>query len=93
MGQVDDVLDRLAAEIADRDARIAELTGEQAPGSASPPAIPGAADAVFVESDPTEPVPSEPPPGEPAAVAVRPAAGAAPDELRPARPAEENPAP
>src|SRR6478736_7264107 len=57
MGQVDDVLDRLAREIAVRDELIAELTGEPAPRSASPPAMPGAADAVFIESDPTEPVP------------------------------------
>ena len=32
MGQVDDVLDRLAAEIAERDARIAELTAGSIPG-------------------------------------------------------------
>src|SRR6478736_2054981 len=64
MGQVDDVLDRLAREIAVRDELIAELTGEPAPGSAPPPAIRGAAEAVFMESDPTEPVPREPRPGE-----------------------------
>ena len=34
MGQVDDVLDRLAAEIAARDARIAELTSFGSPGAA-----------------------------------------------------------
>ena len=31
MGQVDDVLDRLAREIAERDARIAELTSDSRP--------------------------------------------------------------
>jgi DivIVA domain-containing protein len=36
MGQVDDVLERLAAEVAERDARIAELTAAAAPKS--PPA-------------------------------------------------------
>ena len=49
MGQVDDVLDRLAAEIADRDARIAELTGGQEPLSASPPAVPDPAEVVSGE--------------------------------------------
>src|SRR6185503_5652636 len=34
MGQVDDVLERLAAEIAERDARIAELTADATPESA-----------------------------------------------------------
>jgi DivIVA domain-containing protein len=87
MGQVDDVLDRLAAEIADRDARIAELTGAPAPGSA-PAAVPDAGDAVFVEPDPTEPVSGGPPP-----VPVAPAAAGAAEELHPARSAEENPAP
>lgn len=93
MGQVDDVLDRLAHEIAVRDARIAELTGEQAPASDSHPAAPATADAVFVESDPTEPVPGEPVSKEPGPVAVVPARAAPADELHPARPAEENPAP
>jgi DivIVA domain-containing protein len=60
MGQVDDVLDRLAAEIAVRDARIAELTGGQEPSPASPPAVPGSPVAVG------EPVPGEVgPAGEP----------------------------
>ena len=35
MAEVDDVLDRLAAEIAQRDARIAELTGARS-GAAAP---------------------------------------------------------
>ena len=34
MGQVDDVLERLATEVAERDARIAELTAAAAPKSA-----------------------------------------------------------
>ena len=34
MGQVDELLERLAAEIAERDARIAELSGEQPPEQA-----------------------------------------------------------
>jgi DivIVA domain-containing protein len=46
MGQVDDLLDRLAAEIAERDARIAELGGGQirpgAPAASQlPPSYPG----------------------------------------------------
>jgi DivIVA domain-containing protein len=52
MGQVDDVLDRLAAEIAVRDARIAELTGGQRATSAPPSAGPDPAEAVG------EPVPA-----------------------------------
>ena len=91
MGQVDDVLDRLAQEVAVRDARIAELTGEPAPGSSDRPAATN--DAVFVESDPTEPVPGETVPGERAPVAVGPAAAAPAEDLHPGRPAEENPAP
>jgi DivIVA domain-containing protein len=93
MGQVDDVLDRLANEIAVRDARIAELTGEQPPASAPPPVVPDPGDGVFVESDPTEPVPGEQVPGEATPVAVGPAAAAPPGESHPVRPAEENPAP
>jgi DivIVA domain-containing protein len=39
MGQVDDLLERLGREIADRDARIAELTGATGTGApAEPPA-------------------------------------------------------
>jgi DivIVA domain-containing protein len=94
MGQVDDVLDRLAHEIAVRDARIAELTGEQSRGSASPPAaVPDLGDAVFVESDPTEPVPGGPDPGEPAPITVGPGAADPAEDLHPVGPAEENPAP
>ncbi len=37
MDQVDDLVDRLAAEIAERDARIVELTGQD-PASFAPPA-------------------------------------------------------
>ena len=40
MGQVDDVLERLAAEIAERDARIAELTADATPESAPPTELP-----------------------------------------------------
>ncbi|MFD8888513.1 DivIVA domain-containing protein [Streptomyces erythrochromogenes] len=36
MAEVDDVLERLAAELADRDARIALLTGTASPASAAP---------------------------------------------------------
>ncbi len=36
MSEVDDVLERLAAELAERDARIALLTGTASPGSAAP---------------------------------------------------------
>ncbi|KJY21168.1 MULTISPECIES: DivIVA domain-containing protein [Streptomyces] len=36
MAEVDDVLERLAAELAERDARIALLTGTASPGSAAP---------------------------------------------------------
>jgi DivIVA domain-containing protein len=94
MGQVDDVLDRLAHEIAVRDARIAELMGDQAPAPASPPALPDSADAVFVESDPTEPVPGSAVPHEPWRVAVGRAAAATPsDELHPALAADEKTAP
>ena len=39
MSQVDDVLDRLAREIAERDARIAELTSESRPVLAHEPTI------------------------------------------------------
>ena len=49
MGQVDDILDRLASEIAQRDARIAELTGSVRPQA---PAAPGLARAQ--ELGPTE---------------------------------------
>jgi hypothetical protein len=38
MGQVDDILDRLASEIAQRDARIADLSGSVGPQA---PAAPG----------------------------------------------------
>ncbi|MFF1413842.1 DivIVA domain-containing protein [Streptomyces sp. NPDC058289] len=37
MSDVDDVLERLAAELAERDARIAELTAAAAPASAAGP--------------------------------------------------------
>jgi len=41
MGQVDDVLERLAGEIAERDARIAELTaGDGGPTSILAPGVP-----------------------------------------------------
>jgi DivIVA domain-containing protein len=91
MGQVDDVLDRLAAEIAVRDARIAELTGPRASGSTAssdgPEPTSRHDDSVFVEPDPTEPVPVAP---VPAAV---PASGAPPEDLHPARHPEEKPGP
>ncbi|MFF2195611.1 DivIVA domain-containing protein [Streptomyces sp. NPDC058157] len=38
MAEVDDVLDRLAAELAERDARIAELTAARTPAAAHAPA-------------------------------------------------------
>lgn len=38
MDEVDDVLDRLAADIAERDARIAELEGRGAPAAGEPAA-------------------------------------------------------
>lgn len=44
MSEVDDVLERLAAELAERDARIALLTGTASPGSAAPQDEPGPVD-------------------------------------------------
>ncbi|MER6390315.1 DivIVA domain-containing protein [Streptomyces sp. NPDC059382] len=46
MAEVDDVLDRLGAELAERDARIAELTArlEAAPEDDAPPAAAGRVD-------------------------------------------------
>lgn len=44
MAEVDEVLDRLAAEIAERDARIAQLTGARA-GAAAGERVAGPADA------------------------------------------------
>jgi DivIVA domain-containing protein len=52
MAQVDDVLDRLAAEIAERDDLIARLTADPGPVPSSPPA-----DA----SDEADGLPAEPP--------------------------------
>jgi DivIVA domain-containing protein len=40
MGQVDDILDRLATEIAQRDARIAELSGSVRPEAPGAPGLP-----------------------------------------------------
>ena len=56
MGQVDDVLERLAREIAERDARIAELTAamphrRRQPARPQPPAL---GDAAAAELRPTE---------------------------------------
>lgn len=45
MDQVDDLLERLAREVAERDARIAELTGGVPPPDARSAAVPTAADA------------------------------------------------
>jgi DivIVA domain-containing protein len=42
MGQVDDILDRLASEIAQRDARIADLTGSVGPEAPAAPGLPRA---------------------------------------------------
>ncbi len=40
MGQVDDILDRLATEIAQRDTRIAELSGSVRPHAPTAPELP-----------------------------------------------------
>lgn len=50
MGQVDDLLERLAAEIAERDARIAELTGLPFGASPDVPDLPVTADGVQAPS-------------------------------------------
>jgi hypothetical protein len=44
MGQVDDILDRLASEIAQRDVRIAELSGSVRPQAPAAPGLPRAKD-------------------------------------------------
>ncbi|MFD9574808.1 DivIVA domain-containing protein [Streptomyces sp. NPDC059982] len=51
MAEVDDVLDRLAAELAERDARIAELTAAAAPQAARPAAAPEPADGIDLGKD------------------------------------------
>jgi DivIVA domain-containing protein len=71
MGQVDDVLDRLAAEIAVRDARIAELTSRPSPDPAEaagpqPPVAVGhprqsGASPTHAESDVVDPDGPQPP--------------------------------
>ncbi len=58
MNQVDDLLERLAAEIADRDARIAELTGTAAAG-------PGLGLPVTAADADGHEQPAGPPPREP----------------------------
>ena len=71
MGQVDDVLERLATEVAERDARIAELT------AAGPPMPPPAA------GQSAAPEPQPPAPGRRLAAAELPPDP--PDPVRPAR--------
>ncbi len=57
MDEVDDVLDRLTAELAARDARIAELEGTSAPDPAAP-----------TSAAPTSAAPASPAPASPAPV-------------------------
>jgi DivIVA domain-containing protein len=59
MDEVDDVLDRLTAELRARDARIAEMEGSHAPEAAAPDAgapVAGAAVAGAPEAAAPEPV-------------------------------------
>ena len=59
MGQVDDVLARLAAEIAARDARIAELTADATPESAPPTELPPAGEFELTRQPSGTPTPAE----------------------------------
>lgn len=51
MAEVDDVLDRLAAELAERDARIAELTAARAHTTPSRPAGPEDGERIDLSKD------------------------------------------
>ncbi len=59
MGQVDDVLARLAVEIAARDARIAELTADSTLESAPPTELPPAGEFELTSQQSGSPTPAE----------------------------------
>ncbi len=87
MDQVDEVLDRLEARVAEHDARIAVLTGERPAESALVGAAPAARAETDVEPTPTSATDGGPPPPDPGPAAAR---GVDPVAGRPApwRPAD-----
>lgn len=92
MAQVDDLLDRLAAEISVRDDRIAELaaTGDRASEvvdgerleSDPRPDEPSAVEPSAVELSPVEPSPVDSSPGDSTTDAAEPHRGSHPSEVR-----------
>jgi DivIVA domain-containing protein len=60
MAEVDEALDRLAVEIAERDEQIQRLTGQPFEYVPPPPATPDVDASDSISSDPAEPVAAEP---------------------------------
>lgn len=94
MAEVDEVLARLGAELADRDRRLALLEAtvvgqDMTPGAAAPPVPLEQPVAVALPVPPAQPAPPEPPAPEPPAVTVATTPLAEPAEPADAQPVEE----